>query len=105
MKFPTTVTGYTFKVVEVYSMDGQNWARANVVSAGANPVYLVEQVASSSEDILDSGEVEIKVGDPVRMRRPVPNDQIALTLPEGLAVEVGDVLVPVAATGVVAVSA
>lgn len=96
------IAGYTFRVVELTTLEGSPAVRADVVTIGDGEVYMCEAAAIDTVD--DAGEIIVKKGALMRKRRPQTGDQIIVNVTaSGLAV--GDTLAIESGTGMLIKSA
>lgn len=85
-----TAAGYLFKVVEVTEYDGEPAVRADVLTTGAEEIFMTEIAGTTSDGLSPYGEIVAKKGQYVRKRRPTIGDQILVTIGSGVTVNVGD---------------
>lgn len=93
------------RVAEKTTLYGLPALALDVVSVGANEVFFVEnELPNLNGEEWDEAMYEQPAGELVRMKRPLPGDQLVMTVDETLfaALTVGDVVAP-AAGGTVAV--
>ena len=85
-----TAAGYLFKVVETTEYNGEPAVRVDVLTTGAEEVFMTEIAGTTSDGLSPYGEIVAKKGQYVRKRRPTIGDQILVTIGSGVSVQVGD---------------
>lgn len=88
------------RVAEKTSLWGMDALVLDVVSCGEDEVFFVENEWDINEaEAYDTAKYETKVGAYVKMHRPVANDQLIMTVEDGVyaGVNVGDLVTPAAA--------
>lgn len=87
------------RVAEKTTMYGLPAVTLDVLSVGADPVYFVEnELPNHNGEEWDEAMYELPAGDQVRMKRPLPGEQVTMTVEDTLyaALTVGDTVAPAA---------
>ena len=87
------------RVAEKTGVFGEKGVLLDVVSVGAKEVFFVEMAYDDyGTENFDSAKAEIEAGELVRMKRPLPGEQIAMNLADDVlsGLKVGDKVTPTA---------